>query len=423
MGAKLLEDKIKLNKSAGPVIFLGSTNAMPMMYAMELKKKGYEVIYVVDRPVGDLLNRPENHFPEIKYPYPKWIVEFKLPSQMLLPLARKAIFSLLKLKLSRIMTKTPQVYILNSLFTSLASCIQKESTKIISLSHGGDLDSWGDIEGAETLADSFSDHSFWKYFPKVFSKKMIKLAVDRQYQGYVKSDVVLYFPIGFNKNGDRVISRLIGQGVSYIPRFDISFEPLMGQNRSYKAASKKLVIFSGVRFTFETFTEGNDGYNKGNDEIIRGISLYYKLNNNIEVHFVEKGLDFKKAKQLCIDYGIEKVVVWHKEMRFTDLLSLYNKADICFDQIGDHWIGAIGAYALYLGKPLIANDKPHVDSELWPEQNPIYRARNAEEVVSALKFLSNDNERASASNDSKEFAERYLGPNNVINSVFELREF
>ena len=83
------DDKIKLVVNGGPIVFLGSMNAMPMMYALELKKKGFEVIYFVDAPVSDKLCRPENHFSDIQYPYPDWIVEVSLKTQMLLPFFRK----------------------------------------------------------------------------------------------------------------------------------------------------------------------------------------------------------------------------------------------------------------------------------------------------------------------------------------------
>ncbi|RPD95630.1 hypothetical protein EGN69_07735 [Pseudomonas monteilii] len=100
--------------------------------------------------------------------------------------------------------------------------------------------------------------------------------------------------------------------------------------------------------------------------MLRGLALYYELNKNIEIHLVEKGEDFVAAKSLCHELGLSEVVVWHKEMTFKQLLSLYDKADICFDQVGAHWIGAIGGYALWLGKPLIANDEMLIAEGVWP---------------------------------------------------------
>lgn len=391
-----------------------------MMYAMELKELGYDVIYFVDRPVKDLLNRPENHFQNIDYPYPNWIIEINIPSQMMIPFFRRIIINYVKQKLRRVHSKQPQAFILNSLFTSLASYINTDDCKVISLSHGGDLDSWADIEGSDKLSDSFSKHSFWKFLPSFFSKSMIKLAVKRQYNGYLNSHAVLYFPIGFNKNGDRVVDSLVSHGVRYIPRFDISFYPLKEQSRKFKPQGEKLVLFSGVRFTFMTFSEGNEGYNKGNDEIIRGIALYYKENKNLEVHFVEKGLDYLAAKKLCKDYGIEGIVKWHKEMKFSDLLRLYDNSDICFDQVGEHWIGAIGAYSLYLGKPLIANDAPHVKSGLWPSNNPVQSAINHIEIYQCLQLLKDESKRFQIHQQSKCFSEEYLGPSKVLSDLFLL---
>ena len=62
-----MQKKIEIDKTH-LIVFLGTMNAMPMMYAWELKKLGYRVLYFVDRPQSDTLSRPENHFPEISYP-------------------------------------------------------------------------------------------------------------------------------------------------------------------------------------------------------------------------------------------------------------------------------------------------------------------------------------------------------------------
>jgi hypothetical protein len=58
----------------GVIIFFGTMNAMPMMYAHELRNLGQDVIYFVDVPEKNTLCRPENHFPSISYPYPDWVV-------------------------------------------------------------------------------------------------------------------------------------------------------------------------------------------------------------------------------------------------------------------------------------------------------------------------------------------------------------
>lgn len=410
--------KIKLDRKAGPIVFLGSMNAMPMMYALELKKDGFEVLYFVDAPITDALSRPENHFPGIEYPYPSWIVEIKLKTQMLLPYFQIGFSRYIESKILGVSALKPQAFILNGFFISLATHLRFECPKV-ALSHGSDLDSWADLDGENALAASFSQFSFYKYFPLFLAKFLIKIAVSRQNSGLMVSDKVVYFPRGFNANGDRVIARLESHGVNCLERYDISFEPLKEQSRAFKRRRGKLVIFSGVRFTYETFSEGNAGYSKGSDIMIRGLAKYYSLNKDIVIHFVEKGPDVGRAKALCTSLGVDSAVIWHKEMKFHELLSLYSQSDICFDQVGKHWIGAIGGYALWLGKPLIANDKLPIDIGLWPKDNPVCSAQTAEEVCAWVQRLGSDDLRESISYRSKCFVEKYMSPTALLNRLFQ----
>ncbi len=404
----------------GPIVFMGSMNAMPMMYALELKNKGYDVLYFVDAPVSDKLSRPENHFSDISYPYPEWIVEINIKTQIFLPFFQKFFSRLLEAKIKRKRKKSPQAYIFNGFFIALAPFFPK-SAKKIALSHGSDLDSWADIEGAEILSESFHRFSIFKFFPKNIAKKLIKLVVFNQFEGFRAVQNIIYFPYGFNLNGDRVINKLKKHGATLHERYDISFEPLKNQSRAFKEDGDNLVVFSGVRFTYETFSEGNAEYSKGNDLIIQGLAKFYATHKNLLVHFVEKGPDVERAKKLCEETGLAPAVVWHKEMKFTELLDLYSQSDICFDQVGKHWIGAIGGYALWLGKPLIANDKLPVKIGFWPEENPICSASDAEDVYNHLLKLKDEKYRKEVSEDSKKFVEKYMAASKVLTEVFSLK--
>ena len=411
-----MQKKIKIDKSR-LIVFIGTMNAMPMMYALELRKLGYKVLYFVDRPQSDALSRPENHFPDIFYPYPDWIIEIFLPTQMVLPFFQKYYANKIKKIIKKKINEKVQLYVLNGFFFSLANFLEKDSKKI-ALAHGSDLDSWSDIEGSSGVIRGFHNKSFFKFLPIRVSEKLIRLAIKRQYNGVLHSDIVAYFPRGFNKFGDRVLDKLIKNGVEYIGRYDASFEPLKFEKRDFKEQGEKLVIFSGVRFTFKTFSEGNNGYGKGNDLIINGIAKFYKENSAIEVHFVEKGLDVDAAKNLCQTSGLAPAVTWHKEMKFNQLLNLYKKSDICFDQVGQHWIAAIGCYALWLGKPLIANDELAIKYDVWPKENPICSAKNSEDVYKELVRLSSESTRKEISFNSMQFAEEYLSPRKFLENVF-----
>lgn len=412
--------KIRLSKEK-VTVFMGSMNAMPMMYALELKKKGYDVIYIVDSPKKNILSRPENHFPDICYPYPEWILEIILPSQILLPLFPKLYARIYQKRINAITKKEIGCFVLNGFFSSLAPYLNRASS-IVNLSHGSDLDVWANIDNIVILAQNFENRSIFKFLPHKLTMRLIKHIVHVQYFGYKRSNTIVYFPQEFNPNGDKVIQRLVKQGVQYVSRYDISFEPLKKQTREFKSPSGELIIFSGVRFSFKTFPDGNIGENKGNDIIIEGIAKYYLTNPNTQVHFIEKGEDVQFAKELCQKFAIDKIVVWHKEMPLKELLALYEHSDICFDQVGCHWIGAIGGYALWLGKPLIANANTAVRSGAWPKDHPICTAKNAEEVCNWLIKLQDVELRKQISESSKQFVERYMGPEMLLSRLFDFRE-
>lgn len=410
---------IKLKSGAGAVVFLGGVNAMPMMYALELKKQGIEVCYVVDRPASDELSRPENHFPSIDYPYPKWIIEFWLPTQIFL-----AFFPWWSAKLMRIIlavkgVRQPQAFVLNGFFCCLAPFLGTDVPKIF-LSSGADLDSWANTDDSNDLAITFSKRSVFKFLPAHLSIWLIRKLVRRQFRGARNCDVVVYFPRGFNSVGDRVVQSLRQAGCEIVERYDVSFDPLLNQPRGEVRLHDKLVIFSGVRFTFRTFPDGNKEYNKGNDVIIRGVAKFHEKFKNIEVHFVEKGEDVREAKSLCDQCGLRDVVIWHREMKFNELVGLYRIADVCFDQVGTHWMGAVGCYALWLGKPLIANDKRAIDAGLWGEDSPIFTASTPDEICAHLLKLVSIEQRKIASGISQNFAEKNLGPKKALNMMFNI---
>lgn len=393
---------------------------MPMMYALELRKKGIEVLYFVDRPASDTLSRPENHYHDIKYPYPEWIVEWVLPTQIFLPLLPRCFAYWVEKKISRKAKISPQAIFLNGFFCSLAPYFLKDVPKIF-LPGGSDLDTWANVDDAIALCKSFADKSIFKHMPLIASGRLITLIIERQFFGASRCAKVLYFPAGFNAAGDKVTKRLHAKGVDILERYDISFEPLKYEQRGVVENRNQMVIFSGVRFLYRTFPDGNVEYNKGNDKLIKGLAQYYAINNNIEIHFVEKGEDVDDAKRLCAQLGLNDVITWHKEMKFTELLKIYRSADVCFDQIGEHWIGAIGFYALWLGKPLIANDRRAVDADLWADDSPILSASTPEEINLHLQQLNSPEFRREVSEKSLSFASNKLGPERALSDVFKLK--
>lgn len=412
---------IEIDVKKGPVVFLGGMNAMPMMYALELREQGVEVLYFVDVPESDTLSRPENHFDSISYPYPSWIIEFILKSQILVALFPKFFSRKIKSTVFNIAGVEAQCYITNGFFTCLTPYISSDATKVIALSHGSDFHAWADTEKSSELSEDYSSKSIFKYLPRFISINFIQKIVERQYLGFSKSNKVVYFPRGFHDRGDEVIGKLEGAGVDVSARYDVSEIPIEGISRDYKERGDKLVIFSGVRFLYDSLGEGAASINKGNDIIIEGLAKYYFTNPNIEIHFVEKGPDVEKAKQMCLELGLNEVITWHKEMKFQNLLDLYERSDICFDQCGSHWIGAIGGYALYLGRPLIANEEVTTKSGFWPKENPICTAKTAVEVFERMLELESPAYHKKISRESIVFARDYFSPGAFIKNNFTIR--
>jgi glycosyltransferase involved in cell wall biosynthesis len=416
--AELAEMNRRINlRSDELIVFLGSMNAMPMMYAWELKKRGYNVLYFVDAPIADALSRPENHFADIEYPYPEWIIEIKIPTQMILPYFSALHAKVLLQKIRAISKNRISCFVLNGFFISLAPWL-KSHGQVVALSHGSDLDVWANKSQALGLANSFCRRSLFKLFPRWISKKLIVKAVENQYLGFCESQAVVYFPTGFNDAGDEVLGSICEKGVSVVERYDVSFEPLKNVSVQFKEPGQKTVIFCGVRFLYRTFPDGNSGYSKGNDVIIRGLAKYLERNKNIEIHFVEKGEDVSYAKTLCSDVGLDGVALWHKEMPFKELINLYSQSDICFDQVGEHWIGAIGAYALYLGKPLVANVATAVNLKVFPVENPIMSVKTDADIFRALVKLEDIEFRRRISHESKLFVKKHMGAEKALETLF-----
>ncbi|HIF9179490.1 TPA: hypothetical protein ACX6QL_000518 [Photobacterium damselae] len=401
-------------KGKGTIVFLGSMNSMPMMYALELKKIGYDILYFVDSDRDNYLCRPEYHYPEIKFPYQDWIVEFPLKSQIFLPIFKKYYSN----KIIRIVNKKSKSkvigYVLNGFFIALSDMFDGKKFALI---HGSDLSQWGNMNNNNKLYDLFTERSFFKFLPKVLSRKIIVNIVHHQFNGFCNCNYLITFFNGLNKELDAIVNKIRKEVDDVYERMDISFSPLVNQPRGVSKIKDKMIILSAVRFSYQTFSSSSEGRSKGNDIIIEGLSLFSKINKNIEIHFIEKGEDVNNAKILCEKLGLNDYVIWHKEMPLSELISLYNKSHVCFDQVGDHWVSAIGAYALWLGKPLIANDSNFVESKNWPKDNPILSSSSAQDVYESLIYLQNNNKLQQISKESMVFAECYLSPDKIVRKI------
>lgn len=399
----------------GIVLFLGSMNAMPMMYARELKALEQDVVYLVDVPQSDRLSRPEHQYADISYPYPDWIIEWVLPSPLLISLFPSLYLRLLQRRLQSIRPSKPiKAVFAGGQYIALLKFFPSSCRKII-LSYGADLEWFCNPEMVEALADEFSGKSFTRYLPSLCRNYLIKRSVEANVVGAENSDYLMFFPPGFSEKGDLVVQQLIKLGVSYIPRLDVSFIPLQGRAQTYKPRDGVLKILCPVRFHYQDISAGAAGENKGNDLIIRALAKYYRQNAAIEVHFFEKGPDVPHAKALCQQLGLSDAVIWHQQMRLSELLDLYQQADICFDQVGAHWMGAVGIYALYFGKPLIVN----AENLTHLPQLPVFQASSDQEIYQHLVRLSDEGLAQQIHASACEAAQKYFGPQQALSELLK----
>jgi hypothetical protein len=388
------------------IAFIGSANALGMMYALELKRAGHNVLYFVTNAASDTLSRPECHFPETPYPYDDWIIERVVKNPL-----RSAIFTGKYLSdITKVLDDCDFVF-LSGLYLMLALHLKKP--KLAFLSHGSDLDVWCNKKNYKYhLKNVFGSGDSFGALASIFGISKMRAA-------FSKCDYLITFPEKLSSERDAVLYDLTKKwSGQIIYRFDVSFSPLNGVVRSAPHDSGKLVLLCAVRCSFVPEAGSSPSDMKGVDSILRGVAQYISFGRlPVELHIVEKGKDLRAAKLLCDELNISDSVVWHKEMPFIELLALYEKSHICFDQVSDSWLGAIGCYALYLGRPLIANSRKDVLGDLWSGVSPVCEARNEFDVANWLVKLEDPLFRSEVGLASINFAENNLGPSRVLKGL------
>lgn len=393
------------------IVFIGTTNAMPMSYAIKFKEQGYSVKYIVDVPSLDTLSRPECHYENISYPYPEWIKEITILNPSIKCLYPKFFYSSILNEID-----DGDVFFLCDWYISLAPYLPQKS-KIIILPHGADLDTWCNLSKADDIA-KVGMFSFFKPLKKVLAKLIIK----RMFKGLCFADVITYYPKGFNPEGDAIIQNVVNvKGCNVVRRYDVNLSVLNGWDDAYQSSGDFLKICVAVRFDFKSIEGVENKYLKGSDLIIRGIAKYYnEYSKNIEVTFFEKGRDVELAKRLCQEEGIDKVVKWVKPVPLPQLFEKMKNSDICFDQVGGHWMGAVGIYALYLGKPVITNYRPDILNDFLQGIIPICQASTVDEVFEQLVNLSCNDTRRNVSKQGRTFAINNFSCNSAFNEYVKL---
>lgn len=386
-------------KSNVKIGFLGSMNSMPMTYALKFKGDGFDVRYVVESDSDNYLMRPEHQYPKLlSYPYPEWIVEIPWVNNLinygLLPYSNRAAVDAMADR---------DVIFLNDYGIALAPWLPKHSIKV-ALSSGGDIDQtcdWSIVPSqARAALPGFLRPLWW-----LFSIRRTLI----QRRGLRLCSAVSYFPEGLNPSGDDLLQNLVPQPPwKIIPRYDVSFHAV-GTSLAETHRRQLTEILVGVRFKINTVKGAEIEY-KGNDIILRALSVYRRRNPSVKIHLIRKGdaIDIQAAEKLCEELDISGSVIWHEPMPLESLFDLYRQSDVCIDQVGSHWMGAIGCYALHLGRPLIANARPEVMERFWGEKSPVLNAVNESQIVNHLIDCEDPCRRALMGFEGNRFASMHL---------------
>jgi len=301
------------------------------------------------------------------------------------------------------------VFFLNDWYISLAPFLPRNSYIVI-ISSGADLHTWCNPKMAESVASVglFKSLSFMK-------SKIARVMINNMRKGLACANVVTYFPRGMNIDADCILDECSKGGAKIIRRYDVdtSLVDIEKFSKSNFENDSKFRICSAVRFDYIAEEGAPNNCLKGNDLIIKGIAKFYReVSTDVSVVFFEKGRHVNEAKKLCDECGISGIVEWRKTVPLNELLNIMYYSDVCFDQVGSHWIGAVGVYALLLDKPLIAN---YSDENFFVSDDgfkPILKSETTEGVYGSLCSVYEG--EGGVKNANRNFALSKFGPHRVF---------
>ena len=361
--------------------FIGSVNAFAVPYALKFREDGHDVKYISSAHSDDFLNRPEHQFPnKIQHPYPNWICE-NVVSESLVTRAFPEFFH----KKTISFMQDRDIIFLNDYGLSISRHLPR-SAILIALCSGSDLDVMCSYKAA--WHNSFNIRKIWMWpLSLILHLRWTFL----QRNGLKKVSCISYFPRGLNNEGDKLIfdRTKLNQNIAFIPRYDVDFE---SAGVKFAGATERdlIKILVPVRFCINP-SDGNSFEYKGNDRIIEGLAKYAKRNSKVQICFFLKGPkdDLALAKALCKNYDLDNNIRWLPSQPLNKLLDLYYESDVIIDQVGSHWMGAVGVYGMYTGKAVIANWRPEVFSKVFDEPFPVLQASTSDEVYEQLVRCEN----------------------------------
>ncbi|MCA1608189.1 MAG: hypothetical protein LC730_01870, partial [Acidobacteria bacterium] len=215
----------------------------------------------------------------------------------------------------------------------------------------------------------------------------IRRRVRLQREGVRRVDGISYYTKGISPRGDQLIREIMGE--KRYRRLEVRGFPT--DTPSYAAPGKDRKVFRLLNFTRISFL--NEQFdNKRNDVMINGIGQFFDTVgqvDDVEVTFFRKGnpKSIDAAQEMAERLGFANVLRWREPVAFNELFeTIVPESDVVFDQFGSQWMGA-GVYAMLVGRPVIANERPEIFAHLFEAPSPVCQAKTPEEVAKWLVHL------------------------------------
>lgn len=182
-------------------------------------------------------------------------------------------------------------------------------------------------------------------------------------------------------------------------------------------SNHNMVLFSHTRHHWRDLTQAHEKKDggKGVDKLIIGYAKFIKNNpsENPLLLFFEYGKDVDASKELILELGIEKYVVWLPLMLRKEILGLIEYADIVVDAIGSEMWGGVGWEGLSCGKVLMQNIVQS-DEEYYREMGHelpfIMKSNSPEQVEAHLNaFIENREYYKTQAEKNKEWFNTHAG--------------
>lgn len=407
--------------------FFGNTNNYPFIVARAMRRLGHEVIFIIDRgkeTKWDQLNRPENRYSDITYPYPDWIYDMS-PVDFWYDLSSS---TAKKLEEVIQLLRTCDAVFLNQHGPSLLPYIQKPA--IVHLT-GSDLEVLANFDYAMDQSKSFQPDKkidWWKIRSRYhylrekqkIKKKFFSLVKDQR-MGISLASAVIYFAKGLIPHGDKMLAEL---GVTDERRLYFGMTDLEKILPKSSPQNSTIRLFNVARINWKpnsSLIYSSLLDNKGTDILIHGLNLFYQnTQTSLDIRLVKKGNDIEATQELIEKLGLSQQVTWLEEMSQQEVFQEYEKADIVVDNLGPGLWGMGALDAMATGRPVIANVRPDLIDPYIGEPSPICQATTPQEVCQQLqKLVFNAQERERIGLASRQYAEKYFSANHAANLCLE----